>query len=253
MAGRRARGARWPCRSSIPQSTIACAPDPIDFRALLPLNIYTSSNAFRSGGGGGGGGNCSSVSLQLKADVTGLAREYTGKMLASLEDEFRFEAAIGGALSGGQIAVWMAVYGPRSETTGLPKPLWDASGKIDRSVADYWRENYDLSHIIARGWAENAALLKGKIHVWVGSMDAYYLDQAVFLTQNRVDALSPSAEADFRYGTSRGRGYSHAWKGSNSTSAEVSDLTMHQRLIPLLVEGFVERAPAGADVTSWRY
>ena len=84
-------------------------------------------------------------------------------------------------------------------------------------------------------------------------MDAYYLDAAVFLTDNRLAALSPPAEADFRYGTSRGRGYSHAWKGDNSTSAEIGDLTMHQRLIPVLVEGFLARAPAGADVTSWRY
>lgn len=225
---------------------IACAPDPIDFRALLPLNIYASSNAFRS--------SRSSCGMQLKDDVTGLARTYTGKMLASLEDAFRFEAAIGGAISGGQIGVWMAVYGPRDAATGLPKPLWDASGEIDRSVAEYWRENYDLSHLIQRDWStENASLLQGKLHVWVGSMDAYYLDAAVFLTQNRVEALSPSAEADFRYGTSRGRGYSHAWKGSNSTSAEVSDLTMHQRLIPLLVQGFLDRAPPGADVSSWRY
>ena len=50
-----------------------------------------------------------------------------------------------------------------------------------------------------------------------------------------------------------GRGYSHAWKGDATVSAEVGDLTMHQRLIPLLVEGFVQRAPPGADVTSWRY
>ena len=56
-----------------------------------------------------------------------------------------------------------------------------------------------------------------------------------------------------RQGTSRGRGYSHAWKGDDSVSAEVGDLTMHQRLIPLLVEGFVKRAQPGADVTSWRY
>ena len=110
---------------------------------------------------------------------------------------------------------------PKIILAGLPKPLWDSSGTIDRSVAEYWKENYDLSHIIERGWAENATLLKGKIHVWVGSMDAYYLDQAVFLTQNRIDALSPSAEADFRYGTSRGRGYSHAWKGTGMLNTGV--------------------------------
>ena len=83
---------------------IACAPDPIDFRALSPINIYNQTNAFRSGGGG------VSHSLQLKEDQTGSARTYTGKMLATIEDDFRFEAALGGAVSGGQIGIWMAAY-----------------------------------------------------------------------------------------------------------------------------------------------
>ena len=139
---------------------IACAPDPIDFRALLPLNVYTSGNAFRKRAG-----------LQLKESVTGLARTYTGDMLASLEDGYRFEQALGGALSGGQIGVWMAVYGPTGKT-GLPRPLWDERGAIDEKVAAHWREHYDLSHIIQRDWATLAAALRGKIHVWVGSMDA---------------------------------------------------------------------------------
>ena len=219
---------------------IACAPDPIDFRALLPLNIYSGANAFRKRG------------LQLKESVTGSARTYTGDMLASLEDDYRLEQVLGGATSGGQIGVWMAVYGPRG-ADGMPRPVWNASGHIDREVAEHWREEYDLSHIIERDWKTLASSLRGKMHVWVGTMDAYYLDAAVYLTENRVATLDPPADADFRYGTSRGRGYSHAWKGDSSVSAEVGDLTMHQRLIPLLVEGFLKRAPAGADVTSWRY
>ena len=220
---------------------IACAPDPIDFRALLPLNIYNSTNAFRKRAG-----------RQLKPDVTGLARTYVGDMLASLEDGYRFEQALGGALSGGQIGVWMAVYGPKG-ADGLPKPLWNADGDIDREVVEHWREHYDLSHIIERDWRHLAKPLRGKVHVWVGTMDAYYLDGAVFLTENRLAGLDPPADADFRYGHSRGRGYSHAWKGDSKVSAEVGDLTMHQRLIPLLVEGFLARAPPGADVMSWRY
>jgi len=220
---------------------IACAPDPIDFRALSPLNIYSAPNAFKT-----------KSKLQLVDSAIGTARTYTGDMLASLEDGYRFELASGGAVSGGQIGVWMAVYGPKG-TDGMPRPLWNESGSIDREVAEYWREHYDLSHIIQRDWQRLAPSLRGKLHVWVGSMDAYYLDAAVYLAENRLAALDPPAEADFRYGTAHGRGYSHAWKGDNSTSAEVGDLTMHQRLIPLLVEGFLARAPPGADVTSWRY
>lgn len=221
---------------------IACAPDPIDFRALLPVNIYTHANAFRKRG----------LGLQLRQDVTGLARTYTGDMLASLEDAYRFEQALGGAVSGGQIGVWMAVYGPKG-ADGMPVPLWDQHGSINTTVAKHWRENYDLSFILARDWDQLSATLRGKLHVWVGSMDAYYLDAAVFLTENRLSGLHPPAHSDFRYGSSRGRGYSHAWKGDITTSAEVGDLTMHQRLIPVLVEGFLARAPKDADVTSWRY
>ena len=220
---------------------IACAPDPIDFRALSPLNIYTAPNAFRT-----------QSPLQLVDSVTGTARTYTGNMLADLKGDFMLERALGGIRSGGQLSVWMAVYGPKGED-GLPTPLWDDEGVIDQGVAAYWRENSDLSFIIKRDWATLAPSLRGKLHVRVGSMDAHYLDAAVYLTENRLLELDPPPDADFRYGTSHGRGYSHAWKGSNSTSAEVGDLTMHQRLIPLLVEGFLARAPSGADLTSWRY
>ena len=174
------------------------------------------------------------------------------------------QVALGGATSGGQIGVWMAVYGPRDEATGMPRPLWGADGAIDAEVATYWRDNYDLSHIIARDWngdgATNdggatlattaatttkggssssnspkgetstsgssakstglsakssdrssssakglSASLRGKIHVWVGTMDAYYLDAAVYLTEDRLATLDPPADADFRYGTSHGR------------------------------------------------
>ena len=138
---------------------IACAPDPIDFRAMLPLDIYRSANAFRKRNG-----------VQLKESVTGSARTYTGDMLASLEDDYWFEQVLGGATSGGQIGVWMAVYGPRGDD-GMPRPLWNSSGEIDREVAAYWRENYDLSHIIERDWSRLAPLLRGKIHVWVGTME----------------------------------------------------------------------------------
>ena len=91
-------------------------------------------------------------------------------MLASLEDDYLFEQVLGGATSGGQIGVWMAVYGPRGDD-GMPRPLWNSSGEIDREVAAYWRENYDLSHIIERDWSRLAPLLRGKIHVWVGTME----------------------------------------------------------------------------------
>ena len=43
---------------------------------------------------------------------------------------------------------------------------------IDEEVAQHWRENYDLSHILrARLGDARAASLAGKIHIYVGDMD----------------------------------------------------------------------------------
>ena len=131
--------------------------------------------------------------------------------------------------------------------------MWDADGYIDPQVAAHWGDGYDLSRIVEKEWPSASADLIGTIKVFTGAMDAYFLNLAAYRMQERVEALTPPAQAEFRYGASRGRGYSHAWKGDNATSAEVGDMTMHQRFIPLLVDGFVARAPSGADVTSWRY
>lgn len=120
-------------------------------------------------------------------------------------------------------------------------------------MAKHWGERFDLSRILAREWPTASKDLIGKLKVFTGAMDAYFLNLAAYRTEERVAALHPPAQAEFRYGAANGRGYSHAWKGSNTTSAEVGDLTMHERFIPLLVDGFVARAPAGVDVVSWRY
>ena len=52
--------------------------------------------------------------------------------------------------SGDQWDIWQAVYSPSGED-GYPKPIWDReTGKIDKDVAKYWKENYDLSYIMKR-------------------------------------------------------------------------------------------------------
>ena len=46
-------------------------------------------------------------------------------------------------------------------------------------VAAHWREHYDLGHILERDWAEIGPALEGKIHIYCGDMDNYYLNNAV--------------------------------------------------------------------------
>ena len=54
----------------------------------------------------------------------------------------------------------------------------------------YWRENYDLSFIIERDWEQLREKLDGKIHLYCGTMDNFYLNNAVYLLEARLRALS---------------------------------------------------------------
>ena len=66
-----------------------------------------------------------------------------------------------------------------------PRPIWNkATGEIDRSVANAWRDNYDLVHIMQRDWQKGLGeKLRGKIHLYVGELDNYYLESAVMMAQ----------------------------------------------------------------------
>ncbi len=212
------------------------APDPIDFRKLMQINIYESRTAFWN-------------ELEwIRTPYPG-QRETDGLVNYSVMDEYAWEQAIADRdRSGGQWAIWQALYSPVGED-GYPAPLWDPrSGVIDRDVADYWRENWDLSHIVARDWGQLGEKLRGKLHFAVGRMDNYYLEQAVYLTEERMRALTdPPAEATFQYGI-RGR---HSWIGHSPVDP---DRQMTYAEFIGVIDRFVrERAPATADLESWDY
>ena len=76
------------------------------------------------------------------------------KLSATVEDMNHME------LRWVRIAVPVAslIFGKRCTpvgSNGYPKPIWDKlTGRIDRSVAEYWRENFDLGYILKRDWAK---------------------------------------------------------------------------------------------------
>ncbi len=83
---------------------------------------------------------------------------------------------------------------------GYPRPLWDKStGKIDREVANYMRDHgFDLTYYTKTNWQEIGPKLKGKINVYCGDMDNFYLNLAVYLFEDFMKTTN--AAANFEYG-----------------------------------------------------
>jgi hypothetical protein len=96
---------------------------------------------------------------------------------------------------------------------GYAAPIWDRiTGEIDGDVAEYWRENWDLTHHLVSHWSSIGPSLTGKLHVTVGDMDSYYLNNAVELMEAAAVGLDdPPARASFEYGRKK----PHCWIGSS--------------------------------------
>lgn len=174
------------------------APDPIDFRKLMQINIYDYNNAFLN-------------ELEWISTLLPAQRETDGLVNYTVADEHAYEQTVASKdRSGGQWAIWQALYSPVAGD-GYPEPLWDPdTGIINKQVATNWRDYWDLSYILERDWAILGPKLQGKLHFAVGMTDNYYLDQSVYLTEQRLSQLrNPASDATFQYGV-RGR---HSWIG----------------------------------------
>ncbi|MEE4217578.1 MAG: hypothetical protein V2I48_08220 [Xanthomonadales bacterium] len=216
---------------------IAC-PDPIDFRAYLTSNIYEDSNAYWYD------------SPFQKLPRPG-HRDYLGNVHASQYDYNRLEAVLGDkSRSGQQYDIWEATYSPMGDD-GYPVRLWDKdSGEIDHEVAEYWREHYDLRHILERDWATLGPKLEGKLHIYVGDMDNYYLNNAVYLTEAFLEQTTdPYYGGEVDYGDRA----EHCWNGDHDNPNHISRLRYNTMYLPKILKRLETTAPEGADLSSWRY
>jgi hypothetical protein len=216
----------------------AACPDPIDFRAYTVVNIYEHENAYR-------------VDSRWKNTPRPGKRNYLGEVAATIEEMNHMELALGNnSRSGGQWDIWQAVYSPVG-ADGYPKPIWDKlTGKIDRNVANYWRDHYDLGYILKRDWAKIGQKLEGKIHIYVGEADNYFLNDAVYLVE---DFLKTTKDPHYNGEVDYEPRAEHCWNGDHTRPNAISRLRYHQFFAPKIVERILKTAPAGADVTSWRY
>lgn len=216
----------------------AACPDPIDFRAFCLVDIYKDKNAFW-------------YESDFKKVPRPSHRNYLGQIQATMEENNHYELVLGThGRSGEQWDIWEAVFSPQGDD-GYPKRIFNKeTGEIDRSVADYWKENYDLRYILERDWKTLGPKLVGKIHIFCGDMDNYYLNDAVYLMENFLKTTqNPFYKGEVDYGDRA----EHCWNGDHQNPNYISRLRYNTMYLPRILKRIQESAPKGADTKSWRY
>jgi hypothetical protein len=201
-------------------------PDAVDFRYHQIVNVYADTNAYWLDRG------------WMKIDRP-TQRRPDGNILAMMKDENWFELTVGDhSRSGGQWDIWEATYGPVG-ADGYPVRIWDKeTGVIDHKVADYWRQHYDLRNILQTNWPTLGPKVAHKINVYVGDADSYYLNMGVHLLESFLKTTtSPKWTGEIVFQPMA----PHCW--GPPMNELMTKMTAH-----------MERyAPAGADLSSWKY
>lgn len=149
------------------------APDPVDFRDFQMINIYQpGTNMFKDDKG-----------QDRPIARAGRRPSLYYKPFSDMEDVMGH---------GGQLGSFEAVFSEKGPD-GKPKKLWDRkTGAIDPDVAKSW-EKYDIRLVLERNWATLGPKLKGKVHVYMGDLDTFYLEGATKLLKESQAKLGSDA------------------------------------------------------------
>lgn len=208
-------------------------PDVVDFRAYMTMNLYDDSNAFW-------------IESPYARVPRPSVREPDGLLLSTMEQMNRYELVQGThSRSGEQLDTWQAVFSTVGDD-GYPKPIFNKrTGEIDHEVAKYWKEHYDLSAIMQRDWKTLGPKLAGKLHLYVGEADTFYLDRAVHLLKDFLESTTdPNYHGTFDFGVRK----PHCYPGEFDPA-----VGLNQHYWPEMVKHMEQTAPAGADLKSWKY
>jgi Putative esterase len=208
-------------------------PDVVDFRSYGTANIYEDKNAYFT-------------ETPYGRVPRPAMRQPDGTILATMEQMNHMELVEGThGRSGEQFDIWEAVFSPVGED-GYPKRIFNKrTGEIDHDVAKYWKEHYDLSAIMQRDWKTLGPKLAGKLHLYVGEADTFYLDRAVHLLKDFMDTTTdPYYRGSFEFGVRK----PHCYAGDFDP-----EVGINQHYWPEMVKHMEETAPPGADLKSWKY
>ena len=201
-------------------------PDGVDFRYHQIVNVYADTNAYWFDRGW----------MRVERPTQ---RRPDGNIVAMMKDENWFELAVGDhSRSGGQWDIWEATYGPVGKD-GYPAPIWNKrTGVIDKQVAQYWKDHYDLRAIPERDWSTLGPKVANKINVYVGDADSYFLNMGVRMLDAFLrSTTSPKWNGEIVYQPMA----PHCW--GPSLPELMAKMTAHME----------RTAPSGADTKGWRY
>ncbi len=187
------------------------APDPVDFRDFQRVNVYQPG---------------ANIFFDEAGKPRPLARR-GGRALLHYKPFSDMEWVMG---HGGQLGAFEAVFSPRGPD-GKPLPLWDRrTGVIDPAVAKSW-ERYDIRLRLERNWKTLGPKLAGKLHVYMGGEDTFYLEGATALLKESLAKLGSDAVVEIVPGKDHGN---------------LLDRSLRQRIAREMAETFRRRHGDGA-------
>jgi len=206
--------------------TFSLCPDPVDFHYFQCVNIYEDQNAYVK--------KFDWVQVPTPSD-----RFTDGIVHLTYRQRNHMELVMGTKCrSGEQIDIFEAAFGPVGPD-GYVKPLFDKkTGEIDTAVARYWKEHYDLRYYLEKNWSWLGPKLAGKLHIYTGDMDTFYLNNAVKLLEEFFESTTkPHYDGVVRYGD----GEPHCWGPRG------------EELLVLLRDHIIKNAEEGDDTSAWNY
>ena len=206
----------------------AYCPDSVTFMDVEGINIYEDENAFYK-------------VHDWRKVPTANSRTVNGQLVMTSQQRNYFELVNGThGRSGEQIDIWSAVFGPIGKD-GYFEPLFDKrTGVINKQVAQYWREHYDLLYYLQRNWPMVGPKLVDKLYFYTGDVDTYYLNNSTRELENWMkQTTNPHYEGFFMYGNNK----PHCWSGPVSSSERLKEIAQ-----------FIQRKrPEGATTSWWTY
>lgn len=164
--------------------TWSTAPDPVDFRDFQRINLYNPGK---------------NMYVDAKDEQRPLGRS-RGQVFVHYKEFADNEWTLG---PGGQLHSFEAVFSPRGKD-GKPLLVWDRkTGVVNTNVAKTW-EKYDIRLILEQNWNTLGPKLKGKLHVFMGDEDTFYLEGATILLKKSLEELKSDALVEIHPGKDHG-------------------------------------------------